>query len=244
MKKTHILLAMVFSLILGNSCSEENILEDNVFDYITFAQTSYSAVVDLGGDITVDVSVLTSKKSSSDRSIGVSVDGSTSAGAGSYSVPETVIIPAGSQEGTLTVTLSDSNLGIGVNNLVLSFTDEEGAFVGGTTTVAYTQQCNEVTAVLDFVFDGFASETTWEVKDALDNVVVSGGGTYSDGQATASEDIVLCAGRDYTLIINDSFGDGLSFPTNGTYTLTLNGVVKAQGGGNFGNSDSSEFDTK
>jgi len=55
--------------------------------------------------------------------------------------------------------------------------------------------------------------------------------------------LILCSGRDYTFTINDSFGDGLSYPSNGSYTLTVNGTVKATGGGNYGSTESTDFDT-
>ena len=81
-----------------------------------------------------------------------------------------------------------------------------------------------------------------EVTDALGGVTASGG-PYADGQATASEMFKLCSGRDYTFTIFDSFGDGLSFPANGDYTLTVGGAVKATGGGDYGSSDATNFDT-
>jgi hypothetical protein len=41
----------------------------------------------------------------------------------------------------------------------------------------------------------------------------------------------------YTFIMNDSYGDGLSYPANGNFSLKLqdaNQTVLASGGGNFG----------
>ena len=154
-----------------------------------------------------------------------------------------VLVPSGSQEGILTLTLSDVDLGIGVNDLVIGFSGEDGLFNGAPTTVSYTQQCNEVAAVLDFTFDFYASETEWSIIDALDSVVASGGG-YSNGQGTTSENITLCAGRDYTLTVTDEFSDGMDDGDNiGSYTLTIGGVEKVSGGGAFGASESSSFDT-
>jgi hypothetical protein len=243
MKKISFIIT-ILSVFVFNSCKEES-LADNVFNYVTFADTAYSAGVDVGGSTTVDVVVLATRVSGSDRSFNVSVDPSSDAAAGSYDVPNSVTIPGGKQEGKLTISLSDVDLGIGVNNLILNFEEQDGLFLGGSTKVAYTQNCAEVVVTLDIVFDNWGSETGYEVIDALGGVVASKpSGTWSDGQATASEPITLCDGRDYTFTITDGFGDGLSDPDDGSYTLTVKGVVKASGGGNFGSSQSTEFDTK
>ncbi|MCF7559183.1 hypothetical protein L3X39_00920 [Sabulilitoribacter multivorans] len=223
------------------NCEEDQF--QSSLEYVTFGATTYSTIVDVGGSQNFEVVVYTSQNVGSDTSFTVSVDDSSNADPGSYVVPNSVTVPAGSNIGILSVTLSDVNLGIGVNQLVIAF-DGVGAFAaGGTTTIEYIQKCTEVTGTLDFVFDGYGSEVGWNIKDSLGGTVASGGG-YSDGQATASENITLCAGRDYTLTITDSFGDGLSFPADGTYTLTIGGGVKASGGGDYGSSETTEFDTK
>lgn len=243
MKKISFLLLIITSLFTLYSCDEDT-KADEIFNYITFADPDYSTGVDIGGSTTIDVVVLTSNISGSDRSFDVIVDTSSSDAAdGSYDVPSSVIVPSGKQEGKLTITLSDVNLGIGVNNLVINFEDEEGLFHGASTTVAYTQNCIEVTASLDFIFDNWASETGWSIEDSLGGTVVSGGG-YSDGQAPTSENIILCTGRNYTLHVTDAFSDGMDDGTNlGSYTLTIGGVVKVTGGGAFGAIESTGFDT-
>ncbi|MDG1730467.1 MAG: hypothetical protein P8K68_03345 [Algibacter sp.] len=244
MKKIFFIILIMLPLLIFNSCEEES-LSDNIFNYVTFADTNYSAGVDVGGNTTVDVVVLASKVSGSDRVFNVTIDPSSNAAAGSYDVPSSVTLPGGKQEGTFTITLSDVDLGIGVNNLVLNFEEKEGVFLGGSTNVAYTQNCTEIEVTLDIIFDNWGGETGYEVKDALGGVVASKPiGTWSNGQVSASEPITLCDGRDYTFTILDDFGDGLSDPADGSYTLTVKGVVKVSGGGNFGPSQSTEFDTK
>ena len=242
MKKTANLLLILFSFIFLQSCEDEQ-FDASAFDYVGFESSSYTAGVDVGGTTTVTIPVYASKAGTA--TVSVSVDGS-GAGAGSYDVPTSVSIPSGSNEGTLTVTLSDSNLGIGVNRLVISFGDDltSSTSSGGSTTISYTQNCAEVTATLDFSFDYWSSETSWDIKDSLGGVVVSGGG-YVDGQGTASETITLCQGRSYTLTVYDAFEDGMNDGVNplGSYTLTIGGVTKATGGGLFGASETNAFDT-
>ncbi|PQV45713.1 hypothetical protein CLV33_11257 [Jejuia pallidilutea] len=231
---------LILTLVACFQSCDESIVEE--VEYVTFGASQYSTGVDVGGSTSFDIPVYTTNLSSSDRTYNITVDESSNAAAGSYTVPSSVTIPAGANEAMLTIALTDTNLGIGVNNLVINFANSEGYFTGESTTLGYIQNCEEVTATLDIVFDGYGSETGWEITDALDGVVASGG-NYADGQVSASETITLCGGRDYTFTITDAYGDGLSFPNNGTYTLTIGGSVKASGGGDFGSSESTEFNT-
>ncbi|WP_028890717.1 DUF1735 domain-containing protein [Tenacibaculum sp. 47A_GOM-205m] len=243
MKKISKYLAILFIALSFSNC-EDNI-ETSDLNYINFGKALYSTGVDVGATTTFDVFVYTSTTSNSDRTFGVSIDeDATNAAAGSYSVPTSVTIPANSNEGVLSVQLSDVNLGIGVNKLALKFDATEGLFIGGETAINYIQNCNEVTGTLDIVFDGYGSETSWELLDSEGGVVASADkGTYADGQASASIPVTLCGGRTFTFTIYDVYGDGLSYPADGTYTLTIGGTVKASGGGDFGSSESTNFDT-
>ncbi|WP_100616305.1 DUF1735 domain-containing protein [Confluentibacter citreus] len=231
---------IIFSIFLFQNCEEET--EAVPLDYITFAKSTYSTGVDPGGAATFDITVYTANITSSDRNYNVIVAPNSNAAAGSYTVPSSVTIPSGSNEGILTIALTDTNLGIGVNNLILNFEKGANYFIGASTTLSYIQNCTEVTGSLDIVFDGYGSECTWEIIDALGGVVASGG-PYTDGQASTSPSITLCSGREYTFTIYDSFGDGLSFPANGSYVLTIGGEVKASGGGDYGAEESTDFDT-
>lgn len=240
--KNNILYLITLILITTFTSCEEPV-EPTGINYISFSETTYSAGVDIDGTNTIDITVYTANKTNSDRSFEVTVDGSE-AGAGSYNVPTSFIVPGGTNTGVISVELMDSNLGIGINKLVLDVSNQEGLFTAGPTTIEYIQNCTEVTATLDIVFDGFGSETGWTITDSLGGVVASKDEkTYADGQTSAQESIVLCAGRDYTFTITDGFGDGLSYPANGTYSLSIGGTVKADGGGNFGASEATAFDT-
>lgn len=231
---------VLFSGIFLLSC-EDTYLPPTL-DYITFGKTAYSTGVDVGGSTTVDIPVYTGAAASTDTSFNVIVDGSGAAD-GSYSVPSSVTIAGGTNEGTLSVNLSDVNLGIGVNKVTVSFESAAGFSYGDPVSIDYIQNCNEITATLDITFDYWASETSYEFIDALGGVVASGGG-YGDGQGPVSESITLCAGRDYTLVFYDVFADGMNDGTNvGSYSLTIGGVVVVTGGGSFGASESNAFDT-
>jgi hypothetical protein len=244
MKTLKYLIIFTLSLFVFSGCSTD---EDGTseLNYASFGSNSYDTGVDVDGTATVDITVYTTKVNSSDRAIDVAVDlDKTNADPLSYSVPASVIIKGGTNEGVLTVNLSDVNLGIGVSKIVIDFVGKSGLYNGDETIVNYSQNCNEVTATLDINFDYYASETSWDIFDSLGGVVLSGEG-YSDGQAPASLELALCAGRDYTLVFYDAYGDGMNDGTNlGSYMLTIGGEVKVTGGGNFGASESNEFDTK
>ena len=222
--KTFLVLLVSVSLF---NC--EDTLEPSALDYIAFGTDKYSTGVDPGGATTFDIPVYTAKVYSAATTFNVTVDGAKAA-AGSYDVPASVSIAAGSNEGVLTVSLSDVNLGIGINEITINFKDEAGSYHGESTTLAYVQNCTEIIATLDLSFDRWGSEVYWEIRDSLDGLVVSTGGYPDTGPGTTTTDsvaITLCAGRSYTFLALDAYGDGWG----GDYTLTIGGVVKFTGDG-------------
>ncbi|MBD0824167.1 hypothetical protein [Aestuariibaculum marinum] len=242
MKKTINIFLLIISFVVLQNCDEDQF--ESSLNYVSFGDTTYSTGVDVGGSNTIDVYVYTSSKVSSDVTFNIEADASGAAD-GSYSIPTSVTVPSGSNEGKFTLTLSDVDLGIGINRIELSFTDVTSGYDnGGSTTVEYIQNCTEVTGTLDFVFDTFSDETSWEITDALGGVVLSGG-PYARSAGTASESLTLCSGRDYTLTIFDAFGDGMFDGANlGSYTLSIDGEVKISNDGEFDAEVSTAFDTK
>ena len=240
MRKINLLL-LAFTIVFSfNSCEED--VEAPGTNYITFAAPTYSAGVDPGGSATVDLTVYSAKITSSSRTFNVVVDmDATTANPASYTVPASVSIPGGSNETTVSVTLTDTNLDC-FNDLALNFEAQEGLSRAGSAVITYFQQptgsCgSQVSGTLDFTFDAYPEETSWAILDILGNEVMSGG-PYP-GQASTSIPVSLCAGGCYTLEVYDAWGDGISSP--GGYTLTIGGNVLASGGGNFGTLDATGF---
>lgn len=241
-------LVLISTLLVFTNC-DDSVSTPNL-EYVTFGAELYSAGVDVGSSNTVNIPVFTGNKESKDRVYNVIVDGSAAA-AGSYTIPTSITIPGGSNEGSLTVGLSDTDLGIGVNKLTISFEPNDGSYYGAATRIEYTQNCTEVTATLDLVFDQWGSEVSWSVKDALDGVVASGGGYPDTAAGTSTSDTKtfnLCSGRTYTLETTDAYGDG--WGSVGSYTLTVGAVVKVTGdsstmnnGGTGAMTASAAFDT-
>lgn len=95
---------------------------------------------------------------------------------------------------------------------------------------------------VNIVFDGFPPETGWAITDSSGATVASlPVGTYPPGTASASEEVELIAGSQYTFTISDLFGDGMSNPMDGTYEVTQGDTVLVSGGGNFGREESTDF---
>ena len=91
--------------------------------------------------------------------------------------------------------------------------------------------CTDVNMTI--LFDNYPEETSWEITDAS-NVVVASGGTYGS-QVDGSTLVIPACLFDgcYTLTFSDSYGDGICCSYgNGNYSLTntSSGVVLAQGG--------------
>jgi hypothetical protein len=84
--------------------------------------------------------------------------------------------------------------------------------------------------------DLYPGETTWDIADE-NGVVVISGGSYSNSETTYTSANCVSYGC-YTLTVNDSYGDGLSYNgVTGDYVLTnSNGEVLASmvAGGDFG----------
>jgi len=236
--KLYILL-VVATVFTFYSCEED--LKPLDTNFVTFGESSYSTLVDPGASTTVDITVYAANITGNDRSINVNVDG-TSAAAGTFTVPTTVTVPGGTNEGVLTVQLSDP--GIAQNALSIQLVEDEGLFVGEPTTIVYTQSCNEVAVELAFTFDYWSSETSWEILDSNGDTILAGGG-YADGIGSATESFNLCQGRDYTLTVFDLYGDGMNDGQNpiGSYTLSAGGTALVQESGNFGASQSTAFST-
>jgi chitodextrinase len=96
---------------------------------------------------------------------------------------------------------------------------------------------------LTIVFDNYPAETSWEIKNA-NNQVVHSGGNYDSQTSGSTIDInkTLDAGC-YTLVFKDTYGDGICCSYgNGSYELTnlTTGAVLASGGA-FTTEDTKNF---
>ena len=85
---------------------------------------------------------------------------------------------------------------------------------------------------LAFVFDNYPEETSWTIRNSAGSTVASGGtyGSQADGSSLTITEC-LSTGCNYTLTINDSYGDGICCAYgNGSYNLSIAGITLASGG--------------
>jgi len=249
MKTIKILLAAIF-IASFISCDKEDEPVNNIYDNVNgqtgvgFTVAGASVVVPVAG-ASVTLPIQATTISSSERVYTVTVDTDLSTGvAGDYTLG-TLTIPADSYNGSMDIDFVDTNLVDLVSyDLVLNLDIPAGQAVVGNETVTVTYNkyliCNDLQ--LDILADNWASETTWDVVDAT-NTVVASGGPYSNGTAGTvyTENFTLADGC-YTFTIYDSYGDGLFDGANtGTYNLFCSIITHASGAGNFGGSASTDF---
>jgi hypothetical protein len=230
MKKYLIILIAVVSMSLFTGCEADQ--EYIPLNYVTFESGSLNAGVDVGGTATYDVVVYTANITGSDRQFAVNVDASSTLSSEGYTIPSSVTIPGGSNEGVISVQVSDVNLGVTGKTLQLSLQSEPDLSVGKPFKINVARTCVGKEFVVDFVFDGYASETSWSLTDDTGAVLVEQGG-YSDDTPTASKSLCLSPGT-YTFTVKDSYGDGLTYPNLGSVTLSYAGNELAVIPGDFG----------
>jgi lysyl endopeptidase len=115
-------------------------------------------------------------------------------------------------------------------------------------TSALTIVVNGQTVTLSLDLDCYASETSWELRDASNTVLYAESG-YSDGtQGIITRDFCLPYGC-YSFKLMDSYGDGLTNCSagnggNGSYNITYNSEVVAElleANANFGFTNTKNF---
>jgi len=194
----------------------------------------------------VEVLVSSTVISNVDRTIPISVSTFSNATASMYSIDmSTAVIKAGQTTAKVKVNAgSFSDLpATGARQLVLVLDTNEYVLPNRTNNVVNIQRgCADTRVNLNIGFDGWASETGWSLTNAAGAVIASASaGTYANGLASHTQQFCLTPGN-YTFVITDSYGDGLSDPSNGTYTLKLlDDTVLVSGGGNFGTSSTHTF---
>jgi len=98
--------------------------------------------------------------------------------------------------------------------------------------------CTDNSLTLMLNTDNYGSETSWAVNNNQGSAVANGSGYASNTQY--DEQICLTDGI-YTLVINDSYGDGMCCSTgNGGYALKQGSTTLASGA-SFNNTDSTAF---
>ncbi|MGV8814859.1 MAG: hypothetical protein ACOH2D_12210 [Gelidibacter sp.] len=185
-------------------------------DYVGFERGPVAMTVTENGTSTMDVAVYSSDISSKDRIYNLIVDTQATKLKSAYKVPATVTIPANTNKGTFTVSVTDDETLKYVNQaLVVDFERKGGLYFGDKLTINVTEFCTETLVRLALTFDGYPDETTVELFDLSgeEPVVIYEGGPF-DGQKNAILSFCLASGK-YGVAVYDSYGDG-----GATYVIT------------------------
>jgi len=107
-------------------------------------------------------------------------------------------------------------------------------------------ECSGVVLAVNLTTDNFGSETSWNLTiDDEEETILTGKDYIGNQEYYASACVEACDYTDfdlYTFSIFDTYGDGLGNGFNaGAYLVTMDGVMKAEGGGNFGYEETKQF---
>lgn len=229
---------ILVGLLISFAYNCEQDLETGSTNYVTFYNEGSASVLRIDNNATAEkeVKVFTGNKTGSDRTFTVLVDPSSTLQAG-YSVPSTVTVPANSNEGSITVSVTDDeNLQFVPQRLVLVLQDEAGFSTGESISLNIAELCLDTIVKLSLTFDSWAEEASWEIYDLSGTpvVIASGGqGGEYDALDNSSFSTEFCfASGDYGVVVYDSYGDGGTGYTISAGGATLvSGAVPDAGGG-------------
>jgi hypothetical protein len=137
---------------------------------------------------------------------------------------------------TAVVTLPNMTLPAGNQTFNAQVTNPNGATDenagNNMITSALTIVVNGQTVTLSLDLDCYASETSWELRDASNTVLYSESGYSDDTQGIITRDFCLSYGC-YSFKLMDSYGDGLTNCSaanggNGSYNITYNSAIVAE----------------
>jgi hypothetical protein len=227
---------LAMAAVLFTGCEQD--LESPVSNFAGFEIGPNERAITVPKDVTqtFDVKVYATETTSSDRTFDVVVDMDDTSLASPYSVPSTVTIPGGSNEGTLTFSITD-NADLGFEKQILRFALD--GFARNEITFGVTEQCLDTVVTFNLELDTWPDETTWEIYDLTGTpTVIGSGGPYNnpaDDFAVLAFDFCLAPGN-YGVVVYDSYGDGgpVYSVTSAAGTLVPStGVAGAQSSATF-----------
>lgn len=139
MKKLLIILLTFFTFSsLLTSCESD---DDTAPNFVTFANSEQSYAVAQNSSGSFDVTVFTNNVVGSDRNYNIEVLSDSSLGSEAYDLPASVTIPGGTNEGTFTVNVSDTNIDNSGENLILKLSEGNDFFTGEPIQINVTRDC-------------------------------------------------------------------------------------------------------
>ncbi|WP_165732590.1 hypothetical protein [Polaribacter sp. 20A6] len=241
--KKYIYLFLASVAITSFSSCKDSSLDALDTSYASFTSTTMDIGLLPETEVSRDINIYTTNITNSDRTIPLNVVESTTADAGAYTVPSSVVIPAGTNVGTITVGVKDVGLTIAEDkSLVLRLEASEETSAGEALTIALSLICpdNGVKLSVNITLDSYPEEGAWRIRDAEGNEVMAsaspfGYGAYAGMTGTITIKECLPSGT-YTIQIYDQYGDA------GTgYTVSANGINLFTDSGDYEGGEEASF---
>ncbi len=227
MKKIKLFLFAAISLLALNSCIDDN--EPTNLNYVAFSGSTSAAGVGIGATTTSEITVYTANTSSSERTFDLMLDvDNSTADAGSYTLPASVTVPAGSNKGTFNVEVTDGSWLDTDKSIILNLVPSDSSVsVGNSIKVEVYRLCpgaNEVKMKFSIKFDTYPEEVYWRIEDSTGATVLAsqanpGFGAYAGMSGTLELGLCIEAGT-YTFKIWDQYSDGAGKVSIKTYSGT------------------------
>ncbi len=202
--------ALVFLFVLMG-CEEDEALETNLTNFVSFEAAPVVVELEENATRTVEIDVAASNATNSSRTYNVMIDDENTSLQSPFNVPETVTIPANEKLTQLNVEITDNeDLGFIRQDLTITFEEETGIDFGEPVRLEVAQECLDTLVTLTINTDDFPGETTWQLFDLTDGPTqIASGGPLSQPQAEVNFNFCLSPG-DYGVVVNDSYGDGIT----------------------------------
>lgn len=199
MKRIKYLFLITILTFAFNSCADDHEDVTTNLNFITFADTSLDLIVNKNESNNIDVTIYTTKISSSDRTITIGVDiDQTTADPSAYTIPTSVTIPANTNVGkfNIDVTDIDNKLSGGGEVIVVDFETEEGLYTSDALSLYVALYCPSdlageyyyedggkpatITATGTATYtvsgdNGFGSDYPFNISDGCGTIKVTGG---------------------------------------------------------------------
>jgi len=242
MKNIKLIAYLFIAICTLNSCTDE--AEPKGTNFVTFESDSYSFGVDIDGENTNGIKVYAGSIMTTARTFDLSIiTEATTLDAAAYAAPTSVTIPANSNVGEISMTISDVNISPAGETLTMALVSKAGVFVGGNITLNVKQVCPTNPGTLQIAFDLYPEEVYWDIKDADGTIVATsnpaglayGGHADQDPGSSLTYEFCWDAGT-YTFRVFDAYADG-----GGAITIIFNGAVVYSTDGAYGGGESASF---
>lgn len=229
MKKIKLYLSALFALAILSACETAD-LDPQGTSYAALEAFEKPLEVPPGGTLNREVKVYTANITNEDRVLNLLTSGVT-LDAAAYSMPSTVTIPAGSNEGSFVVSLSDVNLDVALDKgVTINLEATPEIATGDPFRLDVSQACptGEQKLRIAITLDRYPEEVYWRVRDAAGNTLIDstpGSSAFWGGYAGLPRNSVQRAAicltpGDYTFQVYDQFSDGA-----GPVLVTLPGNI-------------------